>query len=298
MKKRIILILLAVTLILSSCSAGSNTVTTEAETKSETAADVEKGEPKGFLKTAAMIKIGSDSASYTYEYNENGDPVKEVYSGTVGSDITNYICNYTYNDDGSVSSHIETVKNGAMTTTDTVTKHNDSGLPIQVTTIEKINDTTSETVMKLEYNENGKPVRISQSIMGTESVIEYEYTDENGSNIMRSSTGMTVEQTCDQNGNVIKYVTKSPNGDIISTTESQYDENNKLIKMSDNGVITEFEDTYENGLLVTENKKINGKTGSCISYEYDKYGNIIKIITADKLGNITNTEEYTWTPVY
>ena len=302
MKNRIVFILLAVTLILSSCSAGSNTVTTEAETKSETTAaetaPPETKKPKSFLKTAANIKSESYSADYTYDYNENGKLVKETGNEVIDSVISSYVCTYTYNDDNSISSHKKTERNGVTTKTDTVTTYNDKELPTQISVSETLNDTTVETVTKFEYNEKGKPIRVSQSIMGNESVIEYEYTDEYGSNIMKSSNGMTVEQTCDQNGNIIKSVTKTQNGDIMSTTESQYDENNKLIKMTYNGVITEFEYTYENGLLVTENKKINGKTGSCISYEYDKYGNIIKIITADELGNITNTEEYTWTPVY
>ena len=294
-------------LILSSCRSkpdaettikvtetGIPTVSTDAVSETE-----EQKFPKAFLNTAKTFKTASSTVDYTYEYDGNGRLMKETYKSVHSFSAISYECTYTYNTDNTVSSHKELTGNDKVTTvTDTVTTYNGKNLAVQKTVKETAGGKTTETVTTYEYDDLGRTVRYSETRNGHETVNEYEYTDDFGSYIFRISDGTSAEHIFDTNGNEIKVISKNKDGETVASTEFRYDEHNNIISEDCNGYITEYKNTYENGLLVMTEYFYDGYPGSKTTCEYDEYGNIIKYSEIDASETVVRTEEYVWSPVY
>ena len=123
-------------------------------------------------------------------------------------------------------------------------------------------------------DENGRmtEIRTVQTYNGkeTETIITYEYTDEYGSYIQTSTSGVTTTVTNDEHGNEIA---RSNNKGQSSTHENKY--NGDLL--------------VETITTMTVGTKT---TVTTMKYEYDAQGNKIKETSYDTDGNVTYTQTF------
>lgn len=127
----------------------------------------------------------------------------------------------------------------------------------QLTTVKLKNGTT----VGYEYDENGNTTKKTVTAPGLgEQNIFYEYTLDNKLKAYTDALGFKTLHSYDENGNEIK--TQLPNGHVI---ESTYDTSNRIMS-----------------------EKHDGTTA--FSYEYDKNGNVTKVI--DSANNGVRTKGY------
>ena len=112
----------------------------------------------------------------------------------------------------------------------------------------------------------------------SESVSEFEYTDEHGSFVQTfvsgASKGNTVTVTKDEHGNELTHITS-------------------------NGTSMRYENKYEGTLLVEKITTRSTSLGTAVTktvYEYDDNGNNVKTTSYDELGNVSLTYLYEYTP--
>ena len=112
-----------------------------------------------------------------------------------------------------------------------------------------------------------------------------------------SPTFTTLEAEYDENGNLTKVRTYSPERDYIGFyVETSFSEHTEYV-YGDNGNITEIIQKNENGEIINSAKfyydengnRISEKNNTDYSYEYDDNGNVTRIYRADKL-----ISEYTY----
>ncbi len=190
---------------------------------------------------------------------------KQINSTTAGRNSETIY----YYDDNYTMVKSETIVNGAVESFTEYT-YDENGLLIYQ---KHISSESSFAEDYFTYNEDGKI--LSRRAINThnnivmDSLTTYEYTDKNGSYIRTGEYSQSTV-TCDEKGNKIKEV-------------------------SSNGYEVVWENKYDGNLLIevrTTNKLLLETTVG--KYEYDKYGNITKLTSYDKIGNISGTIEWVY----
>lgn len=180
-----------------------------------------------------IAMIGEESYYYGYEYDENGNIIKEY------SDWSNAFTEYEYKDGLVVKMHY-TASDGL--TFDEIYEYDEHGTQIKTTLYGESYDDTAITTVKPEYDAQGRLVRETDygSDGNVYSVDEYEYNDKG--EIIKETTAssfsgnkMTTEYVRDERGNVLSEHIKSVKGDgtVISESRIEYEYN------SDNKQISE-----------------------------------------------------------
>ena len=130
------------------------------------------------------------------------------------------------------------------------------------------------TEIFITNDENGRPIemRMVDTYNGkeTETIITYEYTDEYGSYIQTSTSGITTTFTYDEHGNLTAH------------------SNNK-------GQSVTYENKYEGELLIETKNTMAVGTNTIVTttkYEYNSQGNKIKETNYDSNGTVIATQTY------
>ena len=191
--------------------------------------------------------------------------VKQTLTEKSGTTTTEFI----YNDNYQVVKHKTTA--GGISDTDSELGYDENGYQNYQKAISK-SGLINEIFITNDANGRQLEVRLVQTYNGkeTETIITYEYTDENGSRIETATSGTVTTVTNDEHGNAI---TRSNNKGQSSTYENKY-EGELLIE-------TKTTMTVGTNTIVTTTK-----------YEYDSQGNKIKETNYDSNGTVISTQTF------
>ena len=191
--------------------------------------------------------------------------VKQTLTEKSGTTTTEFI----YNDNYQVVKHKTTA--GGISDTDSELGYDENGYQNYQKAISK-SGLINEIFITNDANGRQLEMRIVQTYNGkeTETIITYEYTDENGSRIETATSGTVTTVTNDEHGNAI---TRSNNKGQSSTYENKY-EGELLIE-------TKTTMTVGTNTIVTTTK-----------YEYDSQGNKIKETNYDSNGTVISTQTF------
>ena len=191
--------------------------------------------------------------------------VKQTLTEKSGTTTTEFI----YNDNYQVVKHKTTA--GGISDTESELGYDENGYQNYQKAISK-SGLVNEIFITNDANGRKLEMRIVQTYNGkeTETIITYEYTDENGSRIETATSGTVTTVTNDEHGNAI---TRSNNRGQSSTYENKY-EGELLIE-------TKATMTMGTNTIVTTTK-----------YEYDSQGNKIKETNYDSNGTVISTQSF------
>ena len=191
--------------------------------------------------------------------------VKQTLTEKSGTTTTEFI----YNDNYQVVKHKTTA--GGISDTESELGYDENGYQNYQKAISK-SGLVNEIFITNDANGRKLEMRIVQTYNGkeTETIITYEYTDENGSRIETATSGTVTTVTNDEHGNAI---TRSNNRGQSSTYENKY-EGELLIE-------TKATMTMGTNTIVTTTK-----------YEYDNQGNKIKETNYDSNGTVISTQTF------
>ena len=191
--------------------------------------------------------------------------VKQTMTEKSGTVTTEFI----YNDNYQVVKQKTTA--GGISDTDSELGYDENGYQNYQKNISK-SGLVSEIFIKNDANGRWLEMRSVSIYNGkeTEIIITYEYTDEYGSYIQTSTSGVTTTVTKDEHGNDIA---RSNNKGQSSTHENKY--NGDLL--------------VETITTMTVGTKT---TVTTMKYEYDGQGNKIKGTSYDTDGNVTYTQAF------
>ena len=191
--------------------------------------------------------------------------VKQTLTEKSGTTTTEFI----YNDNYQVVKHKTTA--GGISDTESELGYDKNGYQNYQKAISK-SGLVNEIFITNDANGRQLEMRIVQTYNGkeTETIITYEYTDENGSRIETATSGTVTTVTNDEHGNAI---TRSNNRGQSSTYENKY-EGELLIE-------TKATMTMGTNTIVTTTK-----------YEYDSQGNKIKETNYDSNGTVISTQTF------
>ena len=191
--------------------------------------------------------------------------VKQTLTEKSGTTTTEFI----YNDNYQVVKHKTTA--GGISDTESELGYDENGYQNYQKAISK-SGLVNEIFITNDANGRQLEMRIVQTYNGkeTETIITYEYTDENGSRIETATSGTVTTVTNDEHGNAI---TRSNNRGQSSTYENKY-EGELLIE-------TKATMTMGTNTIVTTTK-----------YEYDSQGNKVKETNYDSSGTVISTQTF------
>lgn len=191
--------------------------------------------------------------------------VKQTLTEKSGTTTTEFI----YNDNYQVVKHKTTA--GGISDTESELGYDENGYQNYQKAISK-SGLVNEIFITNDANGRQLEMRIVQTYNGkeTETIITYEYTDENGSRIETATSGTVTTVTNDEHGNAI---TRSNNRGQSSTYENKY-EGELLIE-------TKATMTMGTNTIVTTTK-----------YEYDSQGNKVKETNYDSNGTVISTQTF------
>lgn len=189
--------------------------------------------------------------------------VKQTMTDKTGTTTVEFF----YNNDYQVVKHKTTA--GGISDTESSIGYDENGYQNYQKNISK-SGLVSEIFFTNDENGRMTEMRTVQTYNGTETeiIITYEYTDEYGSYIQTSTSGVTTTVTNDERGNEIA---RSNNKGQSSTHENKYS--------------GEF--LVETITTMTVGTKT---TVTTMKYEYDSQGNKIKETSYDLNGNVTYTQ--------
>ena len=189
--------------------------------------------------------------------------VKQTMTDKTGTTTVEFF----YNNDYQVVKHKTTT--GGISDTESNIGYDENGYQNYQKNISK-SGLVSEIFLTNDENGRMTEMRTVQTYNGTETeiIITYEYTDEYGSYIQTSTSGVTTTVTNDERGNEIA---RSNNKGQSSTHENKYS--------------GEF--LVETITTMTVGTKT---TVTTMKYEYDSQGNKIKETSYDLNGNVTYTQ--------
>ena len=189
--------------------------------------------------------------------------VKQTMTDKTGTTTVEFF----YNNDYQVVKHKTTA--GGISDTESNIGYDENGYQNYQKNISK-SGLVSEIFFTNDENGRMTEMRTVQTYNGTETeiIITYEYTDEYGSYIQTSTSGVTTTVTNDERGNEIA---RSNNKGQSSTHENKYS--------------GEF--LVETITTMTVGTKT---TVTTMKYEYDSQGNKIKETSYDLNGNVTYTQ--------
>ena len=191
--------------------------------------------------------------------------VKQTLTEKSGTTTTEFI----YNDNYQVVKHKTTA--GGISDTESELGYDENGYQNYQKAISK-SGLVNEIFITNDANGRQLEMRIVQTYNGkeTETIITYEYTDENGSRIETATSGTVTTVTNDEHGNAI---TRS---------------NNK-------GQSSMYENKYEGELLIETKSTMTVGTNTIVTttkYEYDSQGNKIKETNYDSNGTVISTQTF------
>ncbi len=191
--------------------------------------------------------------------------VKQTMTDKSGTTTVEFL----YNKDYRVVKHKITA--GGISDTDSDLGYDENGYQNYQKNVSK-SGLVSEIFITNDENGRMTEMRTVQTYNGTETeiIITYEYTDEYGSYIQTSTSGVTTTVTNDEHGNEIA---RSNNKGQSSTHENKYS--------------GEF--LVETITTMTVGTKT---TVTTMKYEYDGQGNKIKETSYDSDGNVTYTQTF------
>ena len=191
--------------------------------------------------------------------------VKQTMTEKSGTVTTEFI----YNDNYQVVKQKTTA--GGISDTDSELGYDENGYQNYQKNISK-SELVSEIFIKNDANGRWLEMRIVSIYNGkeTEIIITYEYTDEYGSYIQTSTSGVTTTVTKDEHGNDIA---RSNNKGQSSTHENKY--SGELL--------------VETITTMTAGSKT---TVTTMKYEYDSQGNKVKETAYDSNGNVISTQTF------
>lgn len=206
--------------------------------------------------------------SFEYEYDEAGKISKEIEHRN-----EQYTYAREYEEHGFISSEkcYDAYKDGQLINSDAFFyEFDDAGKPISGTAKRDIDGPSDIKTWDVEFDDAGhvrKKTNYGFSLMTSENYIieEHEY---------------------DENGNEIKNVKYDNDGNIKYSNESEFDADGNIIKenINDYGDLGTIEHEYdENKNEIKQNVlNVNGEVISSIEksyeYEYDQFGNIMKLV--------------------
>ena len=176
---------------------------------------------------------------------------------------------FLYNQDYQVVKHKTTA--GGISDTESDIGYDENGFQNYQKNVSK-SGLVSEIFFTNDANGRNLEMRTVQTYNGTETeiIITYEYTDEYGSYIQTSTSGVTTTVTKDEHGNDIA---RSNNRGQSSTHENKYS----------GELLVETITTMTVGTKTTV---------TTMKYEYDGQGNKIKETSYDTDNNVTYTQTY------
>ena len=237
-----------------------------------------------YIPISINAKIGDDTYSSAFEYDENANITQEMHDRGNG----NLVTEYTYNSDGNLTKSIFTYYMLDNTYRGkTIVKYTyEKGLLIKEETFyaKKGQEMSPylEGYIEYTYDDSGNIIKEYSKNYGENYTREYTY-DKNG-NIIKEVTfnhetekTLTYEYTYDDNGNQIKSITTSYEGDV-SIYEYAYDSRGNMIKevsATKDGQLASYEYIYNKSnklITIIYTDFILGET-TTYHYTYDKYGN-------------------------
>ena len=191
--------------------------------------------------------------------------VKQTLMEKSGTTTTEFIYNGNYQ----VAKHKTTA--GGISDTESELGYDENGYQNYQKAISK-SGLVNEIFIINDANGRQLEMRIVQTYNGkeTETIITYEYTDENGSRTETATSGTVTTVTNDEHGNTIA---RSNNRGQSSTYENKY-EGELLIE-------TKATMTMGTNTIVTTTK-----------YEYDSQGNKVKETNYDSNGTVISTQTF------
>ena len=191
--------------------------------------------------------------------------VKQTLTENSGTTTTEFI----YNDNYQVAKHKTTA--GGISDTESELGYDENGYQNYQKAISK-SGLVNEIFITNDANGRQLEMRIVQTYNGkeTETIITYEYTDENGSRIETATSGTVTTVTNDEHGNAI---TRSNN----------------------RGQSAIYENKYEGELLIETKATMTMGTNTIVTttkYEYDSQGNKIKETNYDSNGTVISTQTF------
>lgn len=221
-------------------------------------------------KIISIVLITVICCTFLFSCGNNEDTgtlylVKQTLTEKSGTTTTEFI----YNDNYQVVKHKTTA--GGISDTDSELGYDENGYQNYQKAISK-SGLINEIFITNDANGRQLEMRIVQTYNGkeTETIITYEYTDENGSRIETATSGTVTTVTNDEHGNSI---TRSNNKGQSSTYENKYD--GELL------IETKSTMTVGTNTIVTTTK-----------YEYDSHGNKTKETNYDSKGNVISTQTF------
>ena len=191
--------------------------------------------------------------------------VKQTMTDKTGTTTVEFL----YNQDYQVVKHKTTA--GGISDTESDIGYDKNGFQNYQKNVSK-SGLVSEIFFTNDANGRNIEMRTVQTYNGTETeiIITYEYTDEYGSYIQTSTSGVTTTVTKDEHGNDIA---RSNNRGQSSTHENKYS----------GELLVETITTMTVGTKTTV---------TTMKYEYDGQGNKIKETSYDTDNNVTYTQTY------
>ena len=221
-------------------------------------------------KITSLILITVICCAFMFSCGNNEDAgklylVKNTLTEKSGTTTTEFIYNGNYQ----VVKHKTTA--GGISDTESELGYDENGYQNYQKAISK-SGLVNEIFITNDANGRQLEMRIVQTYNGkeTETIITYEYTDENGSRIETATSGTVTTVTNDEHGNAI---TRSNNRGQSSTYENKY-EGELLIE-------TKATMTMGTNTIVTTTK-----------YEYDSQGNKVKETNYDSNGTVISTQTF------
>ena len=193
--------------------------------------------------------------------------VKQTLTEKSGTTTTEFIYNGNYQ----VVKHKTTA--GGISDTESDLGYDENGYQNYQKAISK-SGLVNEIFITNDANGRQLEMRIVQTYNGkeTETIITYEYTDENGSRIETATSGTVTTVTNDEHGNAIA-------------------------RSNNRGQSSMYENKYEGKLLIETKATMTVGTNTIVTttkYEYDSQGNKVKETNYDSNGTViaTQTDEY------
>ena len=191
--------------------------------------------------------------------------VKQTLTENSGTTTTEFI----YNDNYQVAKHKTTA--GGISDTESELGYDENGYQNYQKAISK-SGLVNEIFIINDANGRQLEMRIVQTYNGkeTETIITYEYTDENGSRIETATSGTVTTVTNDEHGNAIA-------------------------RSNNRGQSAMYENKYEGELLIETKATMTVGTNTIVTttkYEYDSQGNKVKETNYDSNGTVISTQTF------
>ena len=191
--------------------------------------------------------------------------VKQTLTEKSGTTTTEFIYNGNYQ----VVKHKTTA--GGISDTESELGYDENGYQNYQKAISK-SGLVNEIFVINDANGRQLEMRIVQTYNGkeTETIITYEYTDENGSRIETATSGTVTTVTNDEHGNAIT-------------------------RFNNRGQSSTYENKYEGELLIETKTTMTVGTNTIVTttkYEYDSQGNKVKETNYDSNGTVISTQTF------